>query len=259
MFEQITPLILTYNEKDNIERTLSKLAWAQEIIVVDSFSTDDTVERAQRFSQVRIFQRAFDTHAKQWNFGLKETGISTDWILALDADYLLSDLLVKELKQIQPDSTTAGYRAKFRYCLFGRPLRSGLYPPVTVLYRRELAEYVQDGHTQRIVVDGPVESLMAEIHHDDRKPLSHWLQAQDRYMRMEAEIIQKNSWENLGYADRLRKLIVFAPFAVFFYCLLVRRGLLDGWEGLYYALQRMLAETLLSVRLIEAKRNGESR
>ena len=129
MLEQITPLILTYNEKANIERTLSKLAWAREIVVVDSFSTDDTVERAQQFSQVRVFQRAFDTHAKQWNFGLKETGIATDWVLALDADYLLSDMLIEELQKLNPDSTIAGYRARFRYHLLGKQLRGQSLSP----------------------------------------------------------------------------------------------------------------------------------
>ena len=63
--------------------------------------------------------------------------------------------------------------------------------------------------------------------------------------------------KNIGYADRLRKLIILAPFVVFFYCWLGKGGVFDGRGGLYYALQRMLAETLLSLRLIEVKLNGE--
>src|SRR6185369_1762222 len=96
MLDQITPLILTYNEAPNIPRSLEALSWAKDIVVVDSFSDDNTVELAKSFPQVRLFQRAFDSHRNQWEFGLKETGISTPWVLALDADYVLSDELVAD-------------------------------------------------------------------------------------------------------------------------------------------------------------------
>ena len=93
MLDQITPLILTYNESPNIARTLSHLSWAKAIVVLDSFSDDDTVELAASFPNVRVIQRRFDSHRNQWEFGLKETGISTPWVLALDADYILSSEL----------------------------------------------------------------------------------------------------------------------------------------------------------------------
>src|SRR5215213_632235 len=149
MLDQITPLILTFNEAPNITRALGALSWARDIVLVDSFSDDDTVAIAKSFPRVRVFQRGFDSHRNQWDFGLKETGISTPWVLALDADYIVSDELVVELKNKTPGTETAGYRANFVYCIKGRKLRSGIYPPVTVLYRREAATYVQDGHTQR--------------------------------------------------------------------------------------------------------------
>ena len=91
MLQNITPLILTYNEAPNIGRTLEQLRWARDIVVVDSFSNDETLEIVSRFPQVRIYQREFDSHEKQWNFGLKETGISLEWVLALDADYVLTE------------------------------------------------------------------------------------------------------------------------------------------------------------------------
>src|SRR5690242_284940 len=137
MLDQITPLILTYNEAPNIGRTLEALQWARDIVVVDSFSNDETVEIASSFPQVRVFQRAFDSHRNQWEFGLHETGIATPWVLALDADYVVTNEAVVELKEIQPDLDVAGYRAMFVYCIHGKKLHSGIYPPVTVLYRRE--------------------------------------------------------------------------------------------------------------------------
>jgi glycosyltransferase involved in cell wall biosynthesis len=83
--EKLTPLILTYNEAANIGRTLKRLEWARDIVVVDSISQDETLRIVADFPQARVFQRRFDTHVNQWNFGMQETGIATDWVLALDA------------------------------------------------------------------------------------------------------------------------------------------------------------------------------
>jgi len=255
MLEQITPLILTYNEAPNIERTLEQLSWAVDLVVVDSFSTDETLEIVSRFPQVRVFQRPFDTHMNQWAFGLGKTGIKSEWVLALDADYVLTPELVDELRALGTDPGTNGYRAKFRYCINGTPLKGSAYPPVTTLYRRAKANYIQDGHTQRIHVDGDIHDLQFPILHDDRKPLTHWIQAQSRYMRLEAEKLLQSDPRQLGIADRLRKARVFAPLVMFVYCLIVKGAIVNGRIGIYYALQRMFSELLLSLYLIESDLN----
>jgi glycosyltransferase involved in cell wall biosynthesis len=253
MLHQITPLILTYNEAPNIGRILERLTWARDIVIVDSFSDDDTVEIASSFPQVRVFQRAFDSHRNQWEFGLRETGIETPWVLALDADYVVTNEALAELKELRPEAATAGYRVKVTYCIDGKPLHSGIYPPVTVLYRREAAAYVQDGHTQRLVVDGPVEELRATLLHDDRKPLRRWLNSQARYADLEAAKLMTTGREALNFKDRLRLWLVVAPAATLFYCLFVRLGIFDGWAGFYYAFQRSLAELMLSLYLLDSR------
>lgn len=250
MLDQITVLILTRNEAANIGRTLERLSWARDIVVVDSFSTDDTVEIISSFPQARGFPREFDTHTNQWNFGLKETGITSEWVLALDADYILTPEFVDEVKLLKPDSVN-GYRAKFIYCINGRRLRSGVYPDVTVLYRRAAARYVQDGHTQRVAVEGRVEPLSLPILHDDRKPLSRWFESQQLYTPMEAIKLLATNRNELTWIDRIRRWRVVAPVGVLFYCLFVRGGILDGWPGFYYAFQRMMAELILSLYLLD--------
>lgn len=249
MLDQITPLVLTYNEAPNIVRSLGALSWATDVVVVDSFSDDDTVKIASSFPRVRVFQRAFDCHRNQWEFGLKETGISTRWVLALDADYVLSDDLIAELTNLAPDVRTAGYRANFVYCIKGRKLRSGIYPPVTVLYRCEAATYVQDGHTQRVAVEGAIEDLHAPIFHDDRKSLKRWLNSQAKYTELEAQKLRAADPAQLDLADRLRRWRFVVPPVMLVYCLFVRGGILDGWAGFYYAFQRAMAEAMLSHRL----------
>lgn len=251
MIENVTPVILTLNEGANLARTLSKLTWAKDIVVVDSLSTDDTVAIANSNPAVRVVTRPFDSHANQWNFAISETGIATEWVLALDADYVLSDALIGEISALRPESRVHGYRVRFVYCVNGHPLRATVYPPVAVLFRKQGARYVQDGHTQRLQVGGRVEALSNVMIHDDRKSLSRWISSQQVYARIEAEKFSSPDWKPLRWTERLRSLRVVAPFAMLGYCLFVKLLILDGWPGVFYSLQRFYAELLLSLYLIE--------
>jgi glycosyltransferase involved in cell wall biosynthesis len=256
MLDQITPLILTYNEAPNIARTLDSLRWANDVIVVDSFSTDETVKIAGSFSNVRVIQRAFDCHRNQWEFGLKQTGIATEWVLALDADYVVTTEFLNEIQNLTPNANTVGYRARFIYCISGKRLHSGVYPPVTVLYRAAGGDYIQDGHTQRVSLNGQIEDLRAPILHDDRKPLKRWFQSQKRYTKLEAQKLRAACVDELSFLDRMRRWpLVVPPFALF-YCLVLRAGIFDGRAGLYYAFQRTVAELMLSLYLIENRRSN---
>ncbi len=250
----ITGLILTFNEAPNIARTLGQLSWLRDIVIVDSLSTDGTIEIAAAFPNVRVFKRAFTTLAEQWTFGLQQTGIATEWVLALDADYLLTDALCREIQALQPDAAVSGFRASFDYCVDGRPLRGAAYPPVTVLYRRARAHYEQDGHAQRVRMTGEVRPLAAHIWHDDRKSLRHWFGAQVRYMALEADKLGGAQRGTLGLPDRVRRWVVIAPPAMFFYCFFLRGGILDGRAGLFYALQRATSELILSLFLVDRAR-----
>ncbi|MGH9768116.1 MAG: glycosyltransferase family 2 protein, partial [Blastocatellia bacterium] len=139
----------------------------------------------------------------------------------------------------------------FKYCVFGKQLRGSLYPPRKVLYRRKKARYEDDGHTQRVRVEGQTAWLSSHILHDDRKSLSRWLSSQDRYALQEVKKLLQTPHEQLGPADLMRRSKVLMPFVSLFYCLIIQRGILDGWAGWYYALQRLLAEALLAIGLIE--------
>jgi glycosyltransferase involved in cell wall biosynthesis len=249
MLDEITPLILTYNEAPNIGRTLQQLTWAKQIVVIDSYSTDETLEILDCYSQVKIFQRKFDTFAQQCNYGL--TKIETEWVLSLDADYILSRELIQEMKKLTIDPNINSHIVKFKYCVYGKPLRGTLYPPRKVLYRTKQAIYREDGHAHHVEITGESADLKSYIFHDDRKPLSRWLWAQDRYMILEAQKLLKTPSNQLSWGDRLRKTKILAPWVILFYCLLVKGCLFDGWEGWYYTLQRVLAEVWLAIRLME--------
>lgn len=256
--DDVTALILTYNEKENIGRSLSALSWAPNVLLIDSGSTDGTPELARAtHPNARVAQREFDSFASQCNFGLSQ--ISTEWVLSLDADYVLTPELIAEIASLNPAADVAGYSVDFRYCIFGHPLRSTVYPARIVLYRRTQAQYRDEGHGHRVVIDGSVGRLSGKIDHDDRKPLSHWIQAQDGYAMIESRHLVATPVGELNFQDRLRRKIFFAAPAMFLYLLFGRGLILDGWPGWFYVGQRTIAELLLSLRLLIEKHNLEQR
>ncbi|MEO1146912.1 MAG: glycosyltransferase family 2 protein [Cyanobacteria bacterium J06638_22] len=254
ILKNVTPLVLTLNEAPNIDRVVRKLTWAKRILVIDTFSDDATLDILNAYPQVDIIQRDFKSFADQCNFGL--THINTEWVLSLDADYVLTDELICELRSLEDNPDVNSYSAPFKYCVFGKSLRGTILPRRTILYRVSKANYAEDGHAHRVQVEGKTALLSGHIHHDDRKSLKRWLWSQDRYMILEVEKLQNTPDSELSWGDRIRKQKVLAPFVILLYCLILKGGILDGWHGWYYAFQRMLAELLLAVRLMEAT-NGK--
>ena|SRR5579862_5189603 len=251
MLEDITPLVITYNEAANIARTLDRLTWAHRIVVVDSGSTDRTLEIIGSYPQAEVIHRPFDNFASQCNFGISQ--VATEWVLSLDADYELSEALVTELRNLRPPASIAGFRARFIYRICGQPLRGTLYPPRTVLYRKDRASYRNEGHGHRVVVAGEIAPLSGVIYHDDRKPLARWIVSQQQYACLEAEHLLACDPKALGRTDRIRLAAWLAPAAVFIYTLIFKGCLLDGWRGWYYALQRLLAETMIALEIIDRR------
>ncbi|MCP9837699.1 glycosyltransferase family 2 protein [Cyanobium sp. N.Huapi 1H5] len=248
----LTALILTHNEEANIGRTLDHLGWLDSILVIDSGSSDATLAILAGHPSVRVLHRPFDSFADQCNFGLDQIG--SPWVLSLDADYLIPPPLAAEIQAVIRDpaaTAMAGYAIPFRYCIGGRPLRSGMLPPRTSLYRRGLGRYRNDGHGHRIVLTGPVGRLRQPIFHDDRKPLQRWLASQGSYLAIEAAKLRATPWRQLSLADRLRKHTPLAPYAALLFCLVWKGGMLEGWRGWAYAQQRMYAELLLHLMLLE--------
>jgi glycosyltransferase involved in cell wall biosynthesis len=256
VLDQITPLIITLDEAPNIQRTLSKLVWAHRIVVIDSGSTDATLDILHACPQAVVLRRPFDDFAGQCNFGLAQ--MQTPWVLSLDADYELSVELLDELAALHADETTAGFRARFVYRIFGRSLRGSLYPPRVVLYRKDRATYVNEGHGHRVKVLGEIRSLAGTIYHDDRKPLARWLASQQRYAAQEADYLLSRDRVAMRWFDRIRLAGWPAPIIALFYTLIVKRCLFDGFAGWYYVLQRVLAETMIALEIIDRRlrRNG---
>ena len=250
MLDMITPVILTWNEQPNIARTLARLDWARDIVVVDSGSDDGTLETLRANPRVRLFNRAFDSHARQWSFAVMETGIETDWILRLDADYQVTDELIAELRESTPSADTVAYRIAFDYAIFGVPLRGSLYPANTILLRRGRFSVYDKGHTEAWVVEGTIEDMYGKVVHDDWKSTLHFVPSQVRYMTREILALEASSG---SFKTWLRLHPPLMPLVIFFYSYFARGLFLNGSAGLYYSFQRLVAESILSLLLLERR------
>lgn len=242
-------VILTKNEEANLHRVLQQLIQIEKVIILDSYSTDSTIDIAKSYSNVEIYQRDFDTHATQWNYGLDLC--NSQWVLSLDADYVLSNEFLAEISDKIIQTEFAAFNSQFRFLIFGKPLRGNNTLPRPVLFQRALCRYYDDGHTQRLKVNGQIENFSSKINHDDRKSLSRWLSNQANYSIKEVKMLLLTSNDNLSFISKIRKTKIFAPIFIFFYCLFVKGLILDGWAGWYYTMQRTIVEMLFALRLIE--------
>jgi len=248
---RLSALLITHNEELNIKRTLKALEWIPKILVIDSGSNDNTVKLIKSFPNAEILHRNFDNFANQCNFGLSK--LTSEWVLSLDADYVLSSALSDEIYDLmirEPlDTLYDAYSIPFSYCINGKPIRSGLLPPRICLYRLKLAEYVNIGHGHKVLITGRIGKIRSRMYHDDRKPLKKWIQNQQNYQQKEAILLKGTKTKDLVIQDIIRKHTFLAPFLIFLMCILVRRGFLDGKEGLIYAFQRFITESLLYIYL----------
>lgn len=259
----LTAMIITLNEQVNIRRALDSIQWISDIIVIDSGSSDTTLDIVKRYRNTRILIRSFDSFAAQCNFGLSY--VSTRWVISMDADYVVSNRVAEEIlalldraeQERNDEGLVCGYKVGFKYCINGKPIRSGILPERTFLYRKEHAIYCNEGHGHRVHIKGRVLKLKNKILHDDRKNIFIWIKNQIKYQKEEAEMLCHTSSTELSIQDLVRKHTCLAPVLVFIFIVIIRGGVFDGKEGMIYAFQRVIAESLLYLS-IHVKDFGKS-
>lgn len=231
----LTACIITFNEADRIDDCLASLAFCDEIVVVDSGSTDDTAARAAR-AGARVLQRPFDGFRSQKAFAVSQA--SHDWVLCLDADERVDDSLRGAIEAARAGgfSGAAGYRFNRLSEYFGAYLRHGNAYPDRVLRlfdRRQGGWRGQREIHEAVSVDGAVRTLRGDLEHHPYRSLAEQLAKQERYAQMMAEHLFAQ-----GKRASLRQILL-NPWWRFVRGYVLRRGFLDGWRGLLYALVRI--------------------
>lgn len=249
----ITVIILTYNEEENISHSVSNVIdWADEVIVLDSFSSDKTVEIAQSIG-AKIHYRKFDNYAKQRLYAFKELPVLHPWILFLDADEFLTKELKKEIDELlQGIPKARGYYIKYRFIFLNKWIRFGGYYGTKImrLFHKDYATINREMN-EHILIDGITDTLKNDFIHEDRKGLNFWLKKHINYAKLEAaELINKTSNEDMmarlfgNQTQRkrwVRKYVwvplmppLIRPFIYFFYRFFLRLGFLDGKRGFIF-------------------------
>jgi glycosyltransferase involved in cell wall biosynthesis len=222
----VTATIITFNEAANIQAALESLSWADEIIVVDSESTDDTVAIARRYTD-RVTVRPWPGYIAQKNFAAAQA--RHDWIFSLDADERVTLELAGEIKAVVANpSGVAGCRVPRVTFHLGRWMRStDWYPDYQLrLYDRRRARWTGRHVHESVKADGPVHDLRGELQHFAYRDLAHHFQTMDRYTTLAARQMFEDG-RRAGFLD----LMVHPP-AAFFRNYILRRGFKDGVPGL---------------------------
>ena len=224
----LSATIITRNEEDTLLKLLPRLDWVDEVLVVDSGSTDRTVAIAKQHG-CRVLERPFDNFASQRNFALEHA--QGDWVLSIDADELPSAGLPEAVWGCIESHSYAGYRIPIRSTIFGRPLRfCGTQDDRPVrLARRDLARWCGDVH-ETLRVDGRVTAVRAWLEHETLVDFSEFLSKMNHYTALE---VQRRL--ALGQAPR-RGERWLSPLLETGRRLIWKWGLLDGPEGWAFCL-----------------------
>ena len=270
MNNNLVVVILTYNEKIHIERAIKNvLGFADKIVVLDSYSNDNTTEIAKNLGVDVIF-RKFDNYKNQREYAIDYCKDLTEWMLFLDADEYLLDGLKNEIYSVTEDKSTYGYYLPRRFIFMDKWIKHGGYYPCYLLrlFRPEFATI--DGIiNEHIVVNGPTKKLKYDFVDHNLKSIECWIDKHNKYTNFEA----KNFWAlkhdnvktkkfNLRIQAERKQWIkqkiwshfplLLRPFFYFVYRYFFLSGFLDGKAGfIYHLLQGGWNYFLVDVKYLE--------
>ncbi len=270
----ITVVVLTFNEELNLPAALDSVkGWASRVFVVDSFSTDRTVDIAldRAADGVQVVQHDFVNYAEQWRWALSKLPIETSWVMKLDADERVTAELRKELDGLPAQQAADGYYIRWQMYFMDQPMRWGAFSSSSHLrvWRRGLARVEGRSVNEHLIVDGTTRQLSGRIEHRDFKSLSEWLEKHNRYASLEArEIYQGNLGGDVkpslfGKPDQrrlwFRRRFYCLPcrYLIYrLYLLVFKLGILDGKAGYQFAILHSNYLNWINMKLNEARRRG---
>ena len=271
----VAVIVLTYNEELNIAQALDSVkGWAREIFILDSFSTDRTLDIARPYG-CHIVQHKFENYARQRNFALDELPIQSEWVLFLDADEWLPAPLKQEISTtLAAKPEVNGFYLNRRLIWMGRWVRRGYYPSFILrLFRRSQGRCEDREVNEHLIVEGATAQLKEDFIHEDRKGVSDWITKHNRYATLEAQTLlavkrdaayqeidarlsgtqaQRKRWIRHRVWNRMPPLI--RPFFYFLYRYVLTGGFLDGREGfIFHFLQALWFPLLIDIKYLELK------
>ncbi len=243
--------IITHNEAHTITDCLESVSWADEIIVLDSGSTDATVELAREYTE-QVFVTDWPGFGVQKNRALEKA--NSEWVLSLDADERVSPELAAEIPGALATAETAGYVLPFQSTYLGRPMRHGDWKGEKHLrlFRRSAGRFTDDQVHERLLVEGPIETLKGQVLHHSFADLDEVLDKVNRYSSEGARLRLAR-----GQRSSIIKASLHAGWT-FFKGYILRAGFLDGREGFLLALSNTLGCFYRYAKLTYMRKDGET-
>lgn len=242
----VSAIVVSFNEEENIGRCLESIKWCDEIVVVDSFSTDRTLEICRQFTDI-VIQRKWTGYRDQKQFAHSQT--SKDWVLMLDSDEEVTAALQTEIREaLRTDGAKyAGYlvpRLVFYLDRWWR--RGGWYPDYDVrLFRRDVATWGGSDPHEKIIVDGPVRRLRNPLHHFSYRDIDDHIDRINRFTSISSGELRKQ-----GQRWRLSDALLRPAFR-FFRCYFLKRGFMEGFAGFHVAVTAAMYVFLKYAKLWE--------
>lgn len=248
--ETIGVVISAFNEEGKVKRCLSSIKWADEIIFVDSGSTDKTVSIAKEFTS-KIFHRENNPMLNvNKNFGF--TKASTDWIISLDADEVIPAELVAEIKEkIKNKSPAVGYWIPRKNIIFGKWIEHGLWWPDKQLrlFRRGRGKFPEKHVHEYVAVDGPTDNLLTPFVHYNYETVSQFIRKLDTlYTENELKNLKATDYQ-LAWYDAIR-----FPVSDFVKIYFAQSGYRDGLHGLVLAIFQAFYSFVVFAKLWESEK-----
>ncbi|HEY6207237.1 MAG TPA: glycosyltransferase family 2 protein [Chthoniobacterales bacterium] len=269
------------NEAVNLPRCLSSVQWADEILVVDSQSTDHSIDIAQQHGAQVVQFRFNGTWPKKKNWALENLPFKHDWVFILDADEVLPSEAAQEIAKAIVDPGVAGYWVNRRFNFLGQWLRHAYYPNWNLrLFRHSLGRYerlttaaTESGDNEvheHVVVKGSTARLKFEIDHYAFPTVEAFVEKHNRYSNWEARVAveaklseeQCLSHEHVDLKRRLKSIsqhLPFRPLLRFLYIYVWQKGFLDGRAGFYFARLHAFYEFLCVAKTYELRQRQRSR
>jgi len=239
----ISILLPTFNSAATVRETLESVKWADEILIVDSFSTDRTLEIGREYG-ARIIQHEYLNSARQKNWAAPQC--KNEWVLQIDTDETLEEGSRQEIEAaLQSSKTVDAFRLPRKNHVLGRWVRhAGIYPDYqTRLFRRDQGRWIEREVHAHVVVPGEVRNLKRHIMHFGMPNLSKQLRNLDRYTRYEADELRKQGIR-FGWSR-----VILRPWLVFLHRYFWLKGFLEGWRGLilcgYFGIYDFLSQAKL--------------
>ena len=269
---KLTVIILTYNESINILNSInSVLHWSDEIIILDSFSTDDTINKIDNLN-IKIYKRKFDNYSNQRNFAINELDIKNNWILFLDADEYLTEELKNEITNELLNPKFDGYYFRRRFYFMNKWIKWGGYYPTYILrlFKKEKGLFQREVN-EHVILNGNPGYLEHDFCDNNKKSFHEWFLKHLNYAKKEAADLylqnklspdisfwgsqaDRKSWIRYKIWNKLPILI--RPFIYFIYRYFFRLGILDGIRGfIFHFMHGLVYFLLMDIFYYEMKRN----